>query len=36
MQPEAPSSDSEDCADGTLMQTTDSDKSPSPYASESD
>jgi len=36
VQPEAPSSDSEDCADGTLMQTTDSDKSSSPYVSESD
>jgi len=36
VQPEAPSSDSEDCADGTLMQTTDSDKSLSPYVSESD
>jgi len=36
VQPEAPSSDSEDCADGTLMQITDSDKSSSPYVSESD
>ena len=36
VQPEAPSSDSEDCADGTLMQTIDSDKSSSPYVSESD
>jgi hypothetical protein len=30
VQPEAPSFDSEDCDDGISMQTTDSDKSPSP------
>ncbi|XP_066162194.1 uncharacterized protein [Oryza sativa Japonica Group] len=36
--PEAPSSDSEDCDDGIPMQTSDSDKSPSPspYVSETD
>lgn len=35
---EAPSSDSEDCDDGIPMQTSDSDKSPSPspYVSETD
>jgi len=38
VQPEASSSDSEDCYDGIPIQTTDSDKSPSPslYISESD
>ena len=38
VQPEASSSDLEDCDDGIPMQTTDSNKSPSPspYVSESD
>lgn len=38
VQPEAPSSNSENCDVGIPMQTTDSDKSPSPspYVSESD